>query len=94
MAKERIAITGMGALSPLGAGVESCWQAYLAGRSGISLLADGWAQDLPSRVAGMIPDEPTAQLEPLLRRRLDRCSQLALLAAREAWQGAGLDAPG
>ncbi len=94
MAKERIAITGMGALSPLGIGVESGWQAYLGGRSGISPLLDDWAQALPSRLAGVVPNEPTAQLEPLLRRRLDRCSQLALLAAREAWQGAGLDAPG
>ena len=82
----------MGALSPLGVGVESSWQAYLGGRSGISSLVDDWAQDLPSRVAGVIPGDPTAQLSPLLRRRLDRCSQLALLAAREAWQHSGLGA--
>lgn len=94
MAKERIAITGMGALSPLGVGVETCWEAYLKGRSGIRVLEDHWAQALPSRLAGVIPGEPTAALEPLLRRRLDRCSQLALLAAREAWQQSGLEAPG
>ncbi|MFQ6539618.1 MULTISPECIES: beta-ketoacyl-[acyl-carrier-protein] synthase family protein [Aphanothece] len=90
MPHERIAITGMGAVSPLGIGVESCWQHYRAGASGIQLLPHAWAASLPSRIAGVIPGDPTADLEPLQRRRLDRCSQLALIAAQEAWQHSGL----
>ncbi|SBO44581.1 beta-ketoacyl synthase [Cyanobium sp. NIES-981] len=90
MPKERIAITGMGVVSPLGCGVETCWDRYRAGQSGIRRLEQEWAVSLPSRLAGVIPGDPTVALEPLQRRRLDRCSQLALLAALEAWQQSAL----
>ncbi|EDY37928.1 3-oxoacyl-(acyl-carrier-protein) synthase 1 [Cyanobium sp. PCC 7001] len=90
MSQERIAITGMGVVSPLGCGVEPCWTHYLTGQSGIRLLEQEWAAALPSRLAGVVPGDPTASLEPLQKRRLDRYSQLALLAALEAWDQAQL----
>ncbi len=82
---ERLAVTGWGSITPLGDDAESTWDAILAGRSGIRSVADDWARDLPARVAGRVDPALTEGLEPLLQRRLDRCSQLALLAARQAW---------
>jgi 3-oxoacyl-[acyl-carrier-protein] synthase II len=84
-AAERLAITGWGSISPLGADPESCWHAALAGQSGITAMDDSWASDLPARLAGRVDDAVFGPLEPLLKRRLDRCAQLALLAARQAW---------
>jgi 3-oxoacyl-[acyl-carrier-protein] synthase II len=64
----------------------------LAGHSGISLIEEGWASDLSSRIAGRVSQppghDPFQSLEPLQQRRLDRCSQLAVLAARQAWNQA------
>ena len=89
---ERLAITGWGAVTPLGNDPQATWQASLEGRSGITTVSESWASDLPARVAGRVGQgpggDPTAALEPLLQRRLDRCSQLALVAARQAWAAA------
>ena len=82
---ERLAVTGWGSINPLGHDPESTWQAILSGHSGVSSLADEWAKDLPIRLAGRVQQDLCETLEPLLQRRLDRCSQLALLAARQAW---------
>lgn len=82
---QRVSIVGWGSVSPLGCDAESTWQSVLAGRSGISSLTAGWSDDLPVRISGCVPDAATKSLEPLLQRRSDRCAQLGLLAAREAW---------
>ncbi|MEB3350346.1 MAG: beta-ketoacyl-[acyl-carrier-protein] synthase family protein [Cyanobacteriota bacterium] len=89
MPQGRIAVTGMGAITPLAADLASTWTAYRKGRSGIRCLGHPWARDLASRVAGEVPLDLDPYLEPLQRRRLDRSSQLALLAARQAWEQAG-----
>jgi 3-oxoacyl-[acyl-carrier-protein] synthase II len=89
MARGRIAVTGMGAITPLGSDLGETWAAYRAGRSGIRALEQPWARALPSRVAGLVLTDVDSQLQPLQRRRLDRTSQLGLLAAREAWRQAG-----
>ncbi|MEB3352456.1 MAG: beta-ketoacyl-[acyl-carrier-protein] synthase family protein [Cyanobacteriota bacterium] len=86
----RIAITGSGAITPLGMSADASWRQYLAGESGIRGLAQPWAGTLPCRIAGQVGADLDPLLDPLLRRRLDRCSQLGLLAAREAWAQAGL----
>ena len=57
----------------------------IAGQSGIKSLTAAWSEDLPVRISGCVPDAATQALEPLLLRRSDRCAQLGLLAAREAW---------
>ena len=86
---ERTAVVGWGSLNPLGADANSTWDAVIAGRSGIQTLQAPWSADLPVRLAGCIPNGSLDTLPPLLRRRSDRCSQLALLAARQAWAMAG-----
>ncbi|WP_406318267.1 beta-ketoacyl-[acyl-carrier-protein] synthase family protein [Streptosporangium sp. NBC_01639] len=82
-------VTGLGATTPLGGDVASTWDALLAGRSGIGLIEEEWAAGLPVRIAGRLRVEPTEVLDRPKARRLDRCQQMALIAAREAWADAG-----
>ena len=84
-----IVVTGLGATTPLGGDVASTWAALLEGRSGIGLLSEEWAEQMPVRVIGRLAVEPADQIDRIKARRLDRCQQIALLAAREAWADAG-----
>jgi 3-oxoacyl-[acyl-carrier-protein] synthase II len=61
----------------------------LAGQSGISAIEEEWAADLPVRIAGRLKVEPSEVLDRVQARRMDRCEQIALIAAREAWADAG-----
>jgi len=83
-----LVVSAMGAITPLGANVEETWNNYLAGASGIVSITDEWAKDLPVRIAGKVANTGLIGLNALETRRLDRCSQLALVAAREAWKNA------
>ncbi len=83
----RIAVTGLGATTPVGGDVASSWAALLEGRSGIRTLTQEWAADLPVRFAGTLAEEPP--LDRVEARRLDRSQQSALVASREAWADAG-----
>ena len=85
----RALITGAGTINPLGSNVGQTWEALLAGRSGIAPLEDDWAGQLPVRIAGQVTADLTEHLTTRELKRMDRCGQLALVAAREAWQQAG-----
>ncbi|MET9064649.1 beta-ketoacyl-[acyl-carrier-protein] synthase family protein [Streptosporangium sandarakinum] len=84
-----VVVTGLGATTPVGGDVASAWAALLAGRSGIGLIEEEWADGLPVRIAGRLRVEPSEVLDRVQARRLDRCQQIALVAAREAWADAG-----
>ncbi len=84
-----VVITGLGATTPLGGDVASTWAAMLAGRSGVVPLTEDWAEDLPAKIAARLAVEPSEVLDRVEARRLDRCQQTALVAAREAWADAG-----
>ncbi|MFB8240513.1 beta-ketoacyl-[acyl-carrier-protein] synthase family protein [Kitasatospora purpeofusca] len=88
-APEPVLVTGLGATTPLGGDVPSTWAAMLAGGTGIRPIGADWAAGLPIRIAGQLAVEPTEVLDRVLARRLDRCEQVALVAAREAWADAG-----
>lgn len=60
-----------------------------AGRSGISALTEEWAEQLPVKIAGRAEADLSAHLSTREIKRMDRCGQLALIAAREAWAQAG-----
>jgi 3-oxoacyl-[acyl-carrier-protein] synthase II len=87
-----VVVTGLGATTPLGGDVASTWSAMLDGRSGVQRLAEDWAQSLPVRIAAPAAADPAAELGRVQARRMDRCEQLALVAAREAWADAGTPA--
>jgi 3-oxoacyl-[acyl-carrier-protein] synthase II len=84
-----VVVTGLGAITPLGGDVASTWSAMLAGRSGVTALTDDWAKDLPVRIAGTAAVDPVELVGRVQARRMDRCEQFALVAAREAWADAG-----
>ncbi|MEU1800509.1 beta-ketoacyl-ACP synthase II [Streptomyces sp. NPDC019937] len=84
-----VVVTGVGATTPLGGDASSTWEALLAGRSGISLIEQEWAADLPVRIAASIVVDPGTVLPRPQARKLDRSAQFALIAAREAWADAG-----
>jgi 3-oxoacyl-[acyl-carrier-protein] synthase II len=84
----RIAVTGWGAVTPLGADADETWQRMVAGTSGVRRLEQDWAADLPVRIAATAPDVGD-RLPVKEQRRLDRAEQLAMVAGREAWAMAG-----
>lgn len=84
-----VSVTGLGATTPLGGDVETTWRAMLRGENGIGAIEEEWAAALPVRIAGRVRQEPGEVLDRVQARRMDRCEQLALVAAREAWAGAG-----
>lgn len=95
---KRIVVTGMGALTPLGCGVEQIWQRLLAGQSGIRQLPAALIGDLSISIGGQVPDrvqDPEAGFDPdqLLaakeQRKMDRFILFALAAAGEALAQAG-----
>ncbi|WP_407156038.1 beta-ketoacyl-ACP synthase II [Bradyrhizobium sp. STM 3557] len=88
----RIVVTRMGAVSPLGCGVELSWRRLLAGQSGLRLLPD-WSLALPARIAGLVlgkNEDDEGGFDPSLaapakdQRKMDRFILFALLAAAEA----------
>ena len=85
----RVVVTGLGATTPLGGDVASTWESLLAGRSGATRLPADWAPDLPVQIAAPAAVDPATVLDRVQARRLDRCEQFALVAAREAWADAG-----
>jgi len=87
--RTRVVVTGLGAITPVGVDVPSTWEALKAGRSGVQTLTDDWAAELPTRIAAWAAADPTTLIDRVQARRLDRCEQFALVAAREAWADAG-----
>ncbi len=94
MATRRVAITGFGALTPVGNDAESTWQSLRAGRSGIGPITTFDASTYPVRIAGLVKDfDPAVALpQPHDARRLHRAAAFAVAAAREALAHAGLTA--
>jgi 3-oxoacyl-[acyl-carrier-protein] synthase II len=94
----RIVVTGMGAVSPLGCGVELIWSRLISGRSGLRALPASIGADLTARVAGIVPDkaedtdagfDPDAIVARKDQRKMDRFILFAMVAAAEAIAQAG-----
>lgn len=85
-----VVVTGLGATTPLGGTATDTWKALLDGVSGVITLPDEWAAALPARLAARMAVDPMSRLERVEARRLDRSTQAAVVAAREAWQDAEL----
>ena len=84
-------MTGLGAVTPLGNDAPSTWHAALAGESGIDFIRSFDADPFPVRIAAEVKDfDPSAVASPREVRKLDRNVLLALAAANEAVEDAGL----
>src|SRR5687767_12330313 len=89
---KRIAVTGLGAITPLGLDVASTWRAAVAGESGIDFIRSFDASGFPVRIAAEVKEfDPSTVAPPKEARRLDRNVLLALGAAKEAVADAALD---
>jgi len=95
---DRIVVTGMGLVSPLGTGVETAWQRLLAGGSGLRVLSDDIVGDLSAKVGGVVPSatedaeggfDPDRYIQPKDQKKMDRFIHFAMGAADEAVQQAG-----
>lgn len=89
---QRVFVTGLGVISPLGLDVQSTWKAIVSGRSGVDFISafdtDGFDTTFAAEVKGF---EPEAYLERKESRRMDRFAQFAAVAAQEACRHAGID---
>ncbi len=89
----RVVVTGIGAVSPVGLNVAENWDAIVAGRSGIAPITHfdaagrGFGTQIAAEVKGF---DPTIRLTTKEVRRMDRVIQLAVVAAFEAVESAGL----
>ncbi len=94
---QRVVVTGMGLVTPLGVGVARVWKALTAGCSGVSVITRFDVSDLPAKIAGMVPEglardgrfEPDSYMPAKEQRRIDRFIQYAIAAADEALEDAG-----
>jgi 3-oxoacyl-[acyl-carrier-protein] synthase II len=88
----RVVVTGLGAVTPIGADAPSTWRAAVAGESGIDFIRSFDASEFPVRIAAEVKAfDPTQVAAPKDARRLDRNVLLSLGAAREAVDDARLD---
>ena len=90
-APERVVITGLGAVTPLGLGHGTLWSALLEGRSGIAPLALFDASKHDVRFGGEVKGfDPVRLLDPKEAKRLDRSTQIGLVASDEVLRDAAL----
>src|SRR6266436_1753370 len=88
----RVAVTGLGAITPLGNDARTTWRAALAGESGVDFIKAFDASEFPVRIAAEVKDfDPTSVASPKEVRKLDRNVLLALGAAKEALGDSGLN---
>lgn len=92
MGDRRVVITGMGAVTPFGSGVDPYWDALVEGRSGITRITLFATDGFEVQIGGECRDfDPAAQIDRKIIKRLDRFSQFALAACDEAFRASGLD---
>lgn len=90
-AAERIVITGMGAITPFGASLDTLWCSLAAGQSAVRRVTRFAVESQPTQIAAPVEDfEPSAYVDRKLARHLDRCSLFAVAAARLALADAHL----
>jgi 3-oxoacyl-[acyl-carrier-protein] synthase II len=88
---ERVVVTGMGVVSPLGNDVEQFWSRLIRGESGISMIDTFDTGRHKSRIAGIVRDfDADVLFGRKEARRMDRYCQFALAAAEQALEDSGL----
>jgi 3-oxoacyl-[acyl-carrier-protein] synthase II len=92
VARRRIAITGMGLVTPLGVGTDTTWERVRAGTSGIGPITRFDASEFTTTIAGEVRDfDPTQWIPKRNLRQMDRFIHLAIAAADMAVKQAGVD---
>ena len=92
MEKNRVVITGLGAVTPIGIGKNEFWQSLVDGRNGIKKITHCDITDLKSQIAGEIPEfEPENYLDKKEIKHMDRYTQFAVTAANFALEDSSLN---
>ena len=92
MTLQRVVVTGIGALTPIGNNVAEYWDGLVHGRSGASHITYFNTEKFKTKFAcGLKGYDPTAHFTPKELSKLDRCAQYAMIATAEAIQDAQLD---
>ncbi len=85
-------ITGLGAITPIGNGKDAFWKALIEGRNGIGKITRFDTEGFDAQIAGEVKDfDPTAYIDKKESKRMDRCTQFAVAAAKMAIEDAGLE---
>ncbi len=88
----RVAVTGLGVLSPNGVGLDSLWESLKSGKSGVSRITKFDVSDFTSQIAGEFPEfDLFSRISPKEAKRLDPFCQYALYASAEAIEDSRLD---
>lgn len=91
MNNRRVVVTGLGAITPIGNNVEDFWKGIKEGRSGIDKITLFDATDFKAKLAGEVKNyNPEEYLDKKSAKRLDRFSQFAVIASKEAMKDSGI----
>ena len=91
----RVVVTGVGAVTPIGNNAVDFWESIKKGVCGIDKVTRFDVSDFKTQIAGEVKDfEPTDFIEKKEARKMDRCTQFAVVAAMEAVKDSGLDIKG
>ncbi|MCD6547962.1 MAG: beta-ketoacyl-ACP synthase II, partial [Thermodesulfobacterium sp.] len=89
--RRKVVVTGLGAVTPLGIGVEDTWKNIKEGKSGVVKITKFDASNLPSQIAGEVKNfKPEEFMPAKLTSRIDTFIQYAIAATRMALEDAGL----
>ena len=90
-ARKRVVVTGIGAITPLGSGVNALWRGVMAGKSAVKAVDRFDPGSFRCRVAAQVDDfDPLDHIDASRARRLDRYSQFAIAASQQAVLDSGL----
>ena len=90
--ERRVVITGLGAITPIGNNVEEFWKGIKEGKCGIDNITAFDTTDFKVKLAAEVKNyNPEEYFEKREAKRLDRFSQFAIIASREAWKDSKLD---
>ena len=88
----RVVVTGLGAITPLALNAKEHWDRLVTGVSGIKRISAFDASEFPTQIAGEVKGfDPTQYMNFKEARRMARCSQFAIAAAKEAMTDAGVN---
>ena len=90
--ERRVVVTGLGAITPIGNNVEEFWKGIREGKCGLDNITAFDATNFKVKLAAEVKNyDPEEYFERREAKRLDKFSQYAIIAAREAWKDSGLD---
>ena len=90
--ERRVVITGLGALTPIGNNIEEFWDSIKTGKCGIDEIKSFDTTNFKVKLAGELKEyNPENYFDKREAKRLDKFSQYAIIAAREAWKDSGID---